>query len=117
MEANSVSPDGNYKIETDSTEFRMSHWVDRPRISDVRQGEAIFDLWGTEWDVMNFAWKPDNSLWMELRKYPGDCDSIDVTVDLLFGGGKRRLPVCMDDEHYYLVSEILSAYFLPHPRF
>jgi hypothetical protein len=83
MEINSVSPDGNYKLETDSTEFRMSHWVNRPRFSDVCQGELILDLGGTGWDVMNFAWKPGKLLWMELRKYPGDCPNIAVTVNLV----------------------------------
>jgi hypothetical protein len=82
MEANSVSPDGNYKLETDSTEFRMSLWVDRPRVSDLRTGEMILDLAGTEWDVMNYKWKEDGTLWMELRKYPGDCESIAIFLHL-----------------------------------
>jgi hypothetical protein len=82
MEANSVSPDGRYKLETDSMEFRMSHWVDRPRVSDLQTGEMILDLAGTEWDVMNFAWNEDGRLWMELRKYPGDCESISLYLYL-----------------------------------
>jgi hypothetical protein len=82
MEANSVSPDGKYKLETDSIEFRMSHWVDRPRVSDLQTGEMILDLAGTEWDVMNFVWKEEGRLWLELRRYPGDCESISLYLHL-----------------------------------
>ena len=82
MEANSVSPDGNYKLETDSTEFRMSHWVDRPRVTDTHTGEIILNLSGTEWDMMNYAWKEDGRLWMELRRYPGDCESVAIYLHM-----------------------------------
>ena len=60
----------------------MSLWVDRPRVTDLRSGELILDLSGSEWDVMNFKWKENGTLWMELRKYPGDCNSIAVTLQL-----------------------------------
>ena len=89
MEINSISPNGNYKLDTDSIEFRMSHWVDRPRLTDIQRGELILDLDGSEWDVMNFTWKPGDLLWMELRKYPGDSGSIAVTVDM-----KNRRVTC-----------------------
>jgi hypothetical protein len=82
MEVNSTSPDGNYRLETDSIEFRMSHWVDRPRLSNLHTGKTILDLGGTDWDVMNYKWKEDGTLWMELRKYPGDCESIAITLHL-----------------------------------
>ena len=82
MEVDSTSPDGNYRLVTDSTEFRMSLWVDRPRITDLRSGEMILDLTGTGWDVMNFKWKENGMLWMELRKYPGDCQSIAISLQL-----------------------------------
>lgn len=46
-----ISPDGSLRVEFEESEYRMSHWVRSPRITDAAGREVLLDLWGgTLWD-------------------------------------------------------------------
>ena len=64
-----ISPDGTILVEFDVDEFRASHWVYSPRITDVKSKEVLLDLWGTPWDgVVSFG--GNGEVILRLRRYP-----------------------------------------------
>jgi hypothetical protein len=76
-----LSPDGTLKVEFNSHEVRMSHWIDNPRVTC--QSELLLDLWvsaASDWDA-KATFDTPGSVTLHLRKYPGTAPDFDIRID------------------------------------
>jgi len=75
------SPDGAFKVEFNSHEVRMSHWINNPRVTF--QDELLLDLWvpaASDWDA-GATFDAPGTVTLHLRKYPGTASGIDIRID------------------------------------
>jgi hypothetical protein len=85
-----TSPDGMIRIELRAEEWSNSHWVNSPRVLDMRNSNVVLDLWGTDWDaVANFP-RP-GAVRLSCRRYHVG-GSLDVTIDIDRGWCQIVLP-------------------------
>ncbi len=75
-----ISPDGLLQFEFDEFEMRMSHWVCNPRITEVKSGKVLLDLWGTQWDG-EVSFEDGGKVVLCFRHYPGDIPGFSVHMD------------------------------------
>lgn len=81
METDYPSPDGNYTILISPTEMRMSHWVERPSLQDVRNNVVLFDLSNSLWSADTVVWAADSqSVTLEMRVYPGTRPPVQLVL-------------------------------------
>lgn len=76
-----LSPDGTIKVEFQSHEVRMSHWIDNPRVTF--QGELLLDLWvpaASDWSA-GATFDTPGTVTLHLRKYPGTDPDFDIRID------------------------------------
>ncbi|HZG51855.1 MAG TPA: hypothetical protein VEZ40_06955 [Pyrinomonadaceae bacterium] len=76
----STSPDGTIRVEFDVETGRMSHEIQRPRVLSLPGGEALVDLWGTQWDA-SARFEEPRTVRLSLRRYPGEKPGFVVTID------------------------------------
>jgi hypothetical protein len=77
---------GRLKILVESSEIRMSHWIDNPRVVDTRTGRSILDLHGGLWDLLEVAELP-TSIVLRMRKYPGTSAPVELALSVDRPGG------------------------------
>src|SRR5436305_1423134 len=76
-----ISPDGSLRIEYEETDYAMSHWVRSPRITEIRSGEVLLDLWGgTRWDG-SVRFGDTGEVLLDLRRWPGSVDGFRVRIN------------------------------------
>jgi hypothetical protein len=75
-----LSPCGWIRVETQSTEWANTHWVDSPRVSDARTGRVLVDLRGADWDV-KIEFPGDHRVLLLMRRYRQH-GHMAVTIDL-----------------------------------
>ena len=81
MSPDLISPDGSLRVEFEENEYRMSHWVRSPRITDTESGEVLLDLWGgTMWDG-EVSFGDGGEVILVLRRYPGDVPGFTAHID------------------------------------
>lgn len=80
ISSNVISPDGLLKIEFDEFEMRASHWVCNPRITDIKNGKVLLDLWGTQWDG-DASFENAGEVTFSFRHYPGDIPGFLVRIN------------------------------------
>ncbi|MEO7328927.1 MAG: hypothetical protein ABI193_10135 [Minicystis sp.] len=71
--------DGRLQIVLDRDEVRMSHWIESPRIIDMRTGQMILDLQGSLWDLLEVLELPP-SIVLRMRKYPGSSAPVELVI-------------------------------------
>ena len=81
------SPDGTYVFRLDTSEARMSHWIDTPTLLRVDSGAVVCGFVGTAWSLDAARWLDAHRVAMSLRKYPGGHrpPSLEVELDLAAG--------------------------------
>lgn len=75
------SPDGALEVAFQSSEVRMSHWINSPRV--IFRGDILLDLWASEawgWDAVATFDVP-GTVTLHLRKYPGTDPAFDIRID------------------------------------
>jgi hypothetical protein len=76
-----LSPDGALKVEYQSNEVRMSHWINNPRVTF--RGDILLDLWSSSasaWDAWA-SFDAPGTVTLHLRKYPGTAPDFDIRID------------------------------------
>jgi hypothetical protein len=76
-----LSPDGTIKVEFNSHEVRMSHWIDNPQVTF--RGDILLDLWissASDWDA-KATFDTPGTVTLHLRKYPGTAPVFDIRID------------------------------------
>lgn len=78
-----ISPDRKYYLLLQDIEMRMSHWVSNASLFEEGAETAIAEIGGDMWSVDQVSWSADGKrVAMQLRRYPGDVDSVDAVIDL-----------------------------------
>jgi hypothetical protein len=80
-----ITKDGRYILRTFSQEMRMSHWVDRPQITD-RHNCVLFSLDDACYDLR--SWNYENDCWeLTLFAYPDGTNAIRIRLDFRHHSG------------------------------
>jgi hypothetical protein len=74
------SPDGRFHIWISSSEVRMSHWVERPTLTDTQTRQNILYFQDSNWSLDQAVWLDDHTVQLVMRKYPGNHQPVDVTA-------------------------------------
>ena len=64
----------------------MSHWIESPKVIDTTSGTTLLDLHGSLWDLLSVK-ELDSSLILQLRKYPGASNPIEIGLSIGKDGG------------------------------
>ena len=105
MEINQVTHDKSFTIKTYGEEWRMSHWVYSPEISD-NNGIIVFSLKGSDCDLRKFSY--NNGCWLlKLFKYPNGLHGINVALDFPQGIGY------IDDVKFNKIIELQNELIKP----
>lgn len=76
-----TSPDGRVRIDFDPTEMRMSHWINRPTITDLTSGRVIVSLGDGMWDAEE-QWGEAGTFALSVRHYPDGAYAKTFLFDL-----------------------------------
>lgn len=87
LETTSPSPNGKYVFQIAAREMRMSLWVESPRLVEVANERAVFDLSNTNWSLNRAQWLDSERVSIQIRRYPGDHlpGSFEVEIDCAAG--------------------------------
>ena len=77
-----LSPCGNYRIDIQSSEMRMSHWVDTPKLVEIATKEIFLDLQETCWHLAQLEWIENECLSLHLMHYPNGNSVLELSLDL-----------------------------------
>ena len=80
LEVQSSSPSGRYKVFVDPWEARNSLWVYSPLIIDAETQDVILKLDDRNWSMDSAEWESDTTVRLGLRRFPGDCSPLGVSV-------------------------------------
>ena len=83
----------------------MGQWVESPRLIEASSGRVLFDLAESSWSIDVVRWMSDDTVEMEIRRYPGDHSpavfqlGVDCRhgVAVVAGEGAVRLPSLLSD--------------------
>ncbi len=63
-----VAPDGSLLVDLQAVEWSNTHWVRSPRVIEIATGQALLDLWGTDWDA-GVSFPRAQSVRLHFRRY------------------------------------------------
>ncbi|OZI77858.1 hypothetical protein [Bordetella genomosp. 12] len=72
--------DGELVISVQPREVRMSHWIHAPRAWRASDGQWLFDLTGSDWDLYGVSGEDEDCLVLALRRYPGGQGLLRLTI-------------------------------------
>ncbi len=81
-----ISDEERFTIETEDREAGPHHWVHAPQLTDTVTGEAMLDLFGTNWDASHTGKAPD--IVFELRHYSPGTQFLEFRVNPIAGMAK-----------------------------
>ena len=82
MANDTPSPDGRFHIWISSSEVRMSHWVERPTLTDTQTRQNILFFQDSNWSLDQATWLDNHTVQFVMRKYPGNHKPVDVTATI-----------------------------------
>ncbi len=80
MELETAYWDGELVISVEPREVRMSHWIHAPRAWRALDGQLLFDLAGSDWDLCGVGGEDEDCLVLALRRYPGGAPARLLTI-------------------------------------
>lgn len=80
MASGKPSPDGRFHIWTSDIEVRMSHWIERPTITDTQTRQNILYFQDGHWSLDQAIWTDAHTVQLVMRKYPGNHQPVDLTA-------------------------------------
>ncbi|HLL96989.1 MAG TPA: hypothetical protein VK404_18595 [Spirosoma sp.] len=66
-----LSSDNTYKVSFCCYEVRMSHWIKQPHLIRVGDNQTLFSLNGASWSAFTVKWRDDETVDLQVCKYPG----------------------------------------------
>lgn len=79
-----TSPDGRIRIEYESHEMRMSHWIRVPHVFDVPSGRLIYKPESGIWDGEH-EWGESGKVTLHIARYPDAGNRVSLHFDLHAG--------------------------------
>jgi hypothetical protein len=76
---------GRLQVSVIPEEMRASHWVYAPKVVDLQLNTVVLDLTGSSWDLL-MVLETSTTMVLHMRKYPGDEEPIQVTIEPLERG-------------------------------
>ncbi|AHV91473.1 hypothetical protein [Bordetella holmesii] len=80
MELETAYWDGELVIAVQPREARMSHWIHAPRAWRSLDGQMLFDLTDSDWDLYGVSGDDEDCLVLALRRYPGAGPLVRLTI-------------------------------------
>jgi hypothetical protein len=66
-----LSSYNTYKVSFCCYEVRMSHWIKQPHLIRVGDNQTLFSLNGASWSAFTVKWRDDETVDLQVCKYPG----------------------------------------------